>query len=130
MSYMKKINPSNTTLSYNRKNTKYDIEQAKRHNHGKAYCDICNEMFTKTSWNAKRCSDKCKRAYKKEWLIVEIESSEGITIEAEIVKVTCPVCGEEHIGTKRASGGFIAGHQAYHEFVNATDMIMSTMGGQ
>ena len=62
--------------------------------------------------------------------IVEIESSEGITIEAEIVKVTCPVCGEEHIGTKRASGGFIAGHQAYHEFVNATDMIMSTMGGQ
>ena len=85
MSYMKKINPSNTTLSYNRKNTKYDIEQAKRHNHGKAYCDICNEMFTKTSWNAKRCSDKCKRAYKKEWLI---ENKERIAQIKNISKKT------------------------------------------
>ncbi len=61
--------------------------------------------------------------------IKTIETAEGICIEAEIVRVYCPACGEEFIGTKRGAGGFVAGHQAYHEFVNRQDMIMNEMGG-
>ena len=57
-------------------------------------------------------------------------STDGYYLQAEIVKVTCPVCGEEFLGTKRHAGGFIAGHQAYHEFKNSKDALMVQMGGQ
>ena len=62
--------------------------------------------------------------------IMTIISTDGYYLQAEIVKVTCPVCGEEFMGTKRHAGGFIAGHQAYHEFQNNQDALMVQMGGQ
>jgi predicted RNA-binding Zn-ribbon protein involved in translation (DUF1610 family) len=62
--------------------------------------------------------------------IMTIISTDGYYLQAEIVKVTCPVCGEEFLGTKRHAGGFIAGHQAYHEFQNNQDVLMVQMGGQ
>jgi len=58
-----------------------------------------------------------------------IGTDEGVSIDAEIVRVYCPACGEEFIGTKRGAGGFIAGHEAYHEFVNRQDLIITSMGG-
>ena len=61
--------------------------------------------------------------------IITIETKDGIQIDAEIVRISCPACGEEFIGCKRSAGGFIAGHQAYHEFTNAHDMIINNMGG-
>ena len=60
--------------------------------------------------------------------IMTIISTDGYYLQAEIVKVTCPVCGEEFLGTKRHAGGFIAGHQAYHEFQNNQDALMVQMG--
>ena len=62
--------------------------------------------------------------------IMTIISTDGYYLQAEIVKVTCPVCGEEFLGTKRHAGGFIAGHEAYHEFQNNQDVLMVQMGGQ
>ena len=62
--------------------------------------------------------------------IMTIISTDGYYLQAEIVKVTCPVCGEEFLGTKRHAGGFIAGHQAYHEFQNNQDVLMVQMGVQ
>jgi|TARA_R100000278_G_scaffold25460_1_gene23527 hypothetical protein len=62
--------------------------------------------------------------------IMTVISTDGYYLQAEIVKVTCPVCGEEFLGTKRHAGGFIAGHQAYHEFQNNQDALMVQMGGQ
>ena len=62
--------------------------------------------------------------------IMTIISTDGYYLQAEIVKVTCPVCGEEFLGTKRHAGGFIAGHQAYHAFQNNQDALMVQMGGQ
>lgn len=61
--------------------------------------------------------------------VMSVISTDGYYQQAEIVKVTCPVCGEEFLGTKRHAGGFIAGHRAYHEFVNSQDMIIDNMGG-
>ena len=43
--------------------------------------------------------------------IMTIISTDGYYLQAEIVKVTCPVCGEEFLGTKRHAGGFISGHK-------------------
>ena len=62
--------------------------------------------------------------------IMTVISTDGYYLQAEIVKVTCPACGEEFLGTKRHAGGFIAGHQAYHEFQNSQDALMVQMGGQ
>lgn len=62
--------------------------------------------------------------------VMTIISTDGYYLQAEIVKVTCPVCGEEFLGTKRHAGGFIAGHEAYHEFQNNQDVLMVQMGGQ
>ena len=62
--------------------------------------------------------------------IMTIISTDGYYLQAEIVKVTCPVFGEEFLGTKRHAGGFIVGHQAYHEFQNNQDALMVQMGGQ
>tara|TARA_R110000787_G_scaffold99401_1_gene203949 strand:- start:1022 stop:1261 length:240 start_codon:yes stop_codon:yes gene_type:complete len=62
--------------------------------------------------------------------IMDIICKDGMYKRAEIVLVTCPACGEEFIGTKRHAGGFIAGHRAYHEFENKTDLIMMSMGGE
>ena len=44
--------------------------------------------------------------------IIDVISQDGLYKRAEIVKVFCPACGEEFIGTKSHAGGFIAGHQA------------------
>ena len=60
---------------------------------------------------------------------ITIKRQDGTYIEAEIVRVFCPLCTEEFIGTKRDAGGFIAGHRAYHEHENMSDMIAESMGG-
>ena len=62
--------------------------------------------------------------------IMDIISQDGLYKRSEIVKVYCPACGEEFVGTKRHAGGFIAGHQAFHEFENNQDVLMVQMGGQ
>ena len=62
--------------------------------------------------------------------ILDLLCQDGLYKRAEIVKVYCTVCGEEFIGTKRRAGGFIAGHQAFHEFENNQDVLMVQMGGQ
>ena len=61
---------------------------------------------------------------------MDVISTDGYYKQAEIVQVSCPACGEEFLGTKRHAGGFIAGHQAYHEFLNAQDLIITQLGGQ
>ena len=61
--------------------------------------------------------------------IQNIIATDGYYIQAEIVKVCCPACGEEFLGTKRHAGGFIAGHKAYHEFENQMDVMIKEMGG-
>ena len=62
--------------------------------------------------------------------VMNVISTDGYYMQAEIVKVSCPACGEEFLGTKRHAGGFIVGHQAYHEFQNNQDALMVQMGGQ
>jgi predicted RNA-binding Zn-ribbon protein involved in translation (DUF1610 family) len=62
--------------------------------------------------------------------IMTVISTDGYYLQAEIVQVTCPACGEQFLGTKRHAGGFIAGHEAYHKFVNDQDMIIAQLGGQ
>lgn len=49
--------------------------------------------------------------------IINIISKDGIYLRSEIVRVSCPICGEEFIGTKRHAGGFLGGHQVYHESI-------------
>ena len=61
--------------------------------------------------------------------VVDIEYSGGIELNAEIVTVACPACGEEFIGTKRNAGGFIAGHEAYHRHENSLDLMVHVLGG-
>jgi len=61
--------------------------------------------------------------------MLTVISTDGYYKQAMIVKVVCPVCGEEFLGTKRHAGGFIAGHRAYHEFENEADMRVEQMGG-
>ena len=61
--------------------------------------------------------------------IQNIIATDGYYIQAEIVKVCCPACGEEFLGTKRHAGGFIAGHRAFHEFENSMDVIIENLGG-
>ena len=61
--------------------------------------------------------------------IMTIIATDGYYKQAEIVKVSCPACGEEFLGTKRHAGGFIAGHRAYHEFENSLDTIIENLGG-
>lgn len=61
--------------------------------------------------------------------VMDVISTDGYYTQAQIVKVTCPHCGEEFLGTKRHAGGFISGHQVYHEFVNSQDLIITKMGG-
>ena len=62
--------------------------------------------------------------------MLDIISKDGLYKRAEIVKIFCPACGEQFIGTKRHAGGFVAGHQAFHEFENSQDALMISMGGQ
>ncbi len=61
--------------------------------------------------------------------VMNVLSTDGYYVQAQIVKVTCPHCGEEFLGTKRHAGGFISGHQVYHEFVNSQDLLITKMGG-
>jgi len=61
--------------------------------------------------------------------ITNIIATDGYYKQATIVKVTCPACGEEFMGTKRHAGGFIAGHKAYHEFENEMDLLVNNLGG-
>ena len=61
--------------------------------------------------------------------VMDVISTDGYYLQAQIVKVTCPACGEEFLGTKRHAGGFISGHQVYLEFVNSQDLIITKMGG-
>ena len=64
---MKKINPSNTSLSTYKGNRhrKFDAKQAKRHDFGKAYCVICDEVFTKYHNRTITCSKECQRENKR-----------------------------------------------------------------
>jgi hypothetical protein len=61
--------------------------------------------------------------------VIDVLSTDGFYPQAAIVKVTCPSCGEAFLGTKRHAGGFVAGHQTYHEFENRFDVMVSDMGG-
>jgi|TARA_B110000444_G_scaffold260672_1_gene308585 hypothetical protein len=61
--------------------------------------------------------------------IMDVISTDGFYMNAEIVKVTCPHCGEEFLGTKRHAGGFVAGHEAYHRFEHRQDVIAVELGG-
>ena len=61
--------------------------------------------------------------------IMTIIATDGYYKQAEIVKVSCPACGEEFLGTKRHAGGFVAGHRAFHEFENSLDTIIENLGG-
>ena len=61
--------------------------------------------------------------------MLTIISTDGYYKQATIVKVVCPICGEEFLGTRRHAGGFIAGHRAYHEFDNEQDLRIEQMGG-
>ena len=62
-------------------------------------------------------------------IIPKLVRNDGIYYDAEIVQVSCPARGETFKGTKRDAGGFIAGHHAYHEFTNAHDLMIQSMGG-
>ena len=62
-------------------------------------------------------------------IISEIVTQTGVYYDCEIVQISCPACGESFKGIKRDAGGFIAGHQAYHEFENAHDLIITSLGG-
>ena len=79
--------------------------------HAKVYC---------SSLNSSVCSST---------ELINIISKEGVFLRAAIVRVHCPTCGEEFIGTKRHAGGFIAGHRAFHEFENSQDFMVEQMGG-
>jgi len=61
--------------------------------------------------------------------ILTIIATDGYYKQAQIVKVVCPACAEEFLGTKRNAGGFIAGHRAYHDFENSFDEIVDSLGG-
>jgi len=61
--------------------------------------------------------------------ITDVVTEFGTELHAEIVRVFCPACSEEFIGTKRAAGGFVAGHAAFHDHENRMDVILSNMGG-
>lgn len=61
--------------------------------------------------------------------IMDVLCTDGFYQQAQIVKVTCPACGEAFLGTKRHAGGFIAGHKSYHEFENQIDVMINEMGG-
>ena len=63
-------------------------------------------------------SDVFSQFEMKEGEIISYATQDGIYIGAEIVKVICPLCLEEFIGNKRMAGGFISGHQIYHQFVD------------
>ena len=62
-------------------------------------------------------------------IISKIVTPTGSYYDCEIVQVLCPACAESFRGTKRDAGGFIAGHQAYHEFENIQDLMVKSMGG-
>tara|TARA_R110002020_G_scaffold253928_5_gene467648 strand:+ start:768 stop:995 length:228 start_codon:yes stop_codon:yes gene_type:complete len=50
--------------------------------------------------------------------VVTYATDVGLYIEAEIVRVICPQCLEEFIGSKREAGIFISGHATFHEFID------------
>ena len=56
-------------------------------------------------------------------IIMDVIATDGYYKQAMIVKVMCPVCFEEFLGTKRHAGGFIAGHRAYHEFDDNSNIL-------
>ena len=70
-----------------------------------------------------------KKNEMKEGDFLTVEYPGGREIEAEIVRLCCPACGAEFIGTMRQAGGFVSGHIAYHEFVNSMDLMVKDLGG-
>ncbi len=62
-------------------------------------------------------------------VIDKLETKEGTYFDCEVVSVSCAACGESFTGIIREAGGFIAGHQTYHEFTNAQDIMISALGG-
>ena len=61
--------------------------------------------------------------------IIEIRPNGVHEPAAEVVQTTCPVCGEEFIGTKREAGGFLSGHEVYHRHEMAMAVVVDEMGG-
>tara|TARA_R110000824_G_scaffold64572_5_gene168705 strand:+ start:6546 stop:6773 length:228 start_codon:yes stop_codon:yes gene_type:complete len=49
--------------------------------------------------------------------IVSYATNEGIYVSVEIVRISCPYCGERFIGNKAHAGQFILGHTTYHEYI-------------
>jgi|TARA_R100001463_G_scaffold37507_2_gene80591 hypothetical protein len=50
--------------------------------------------------------------------IITYATDIGIFFEAEMVKVTCPICLEAFIGNKKDAGLFLLGHEKYHDHVD------------
>ena len=48
--------------------------------------------------------------------VVQISDNFGTTFEERIVQVFCPICFASFIGPIRHAGGFLAGHQTYHNW--------------
>ena len=61
--------------------------------------------------------------------IITIIATDGYYKQAQIVKVVCPACAEEFLGTKSNAGSFIEGHRAYHDFEGSFDEIIESLGG-
>ncbi len=61
--------------------------------------------------------------------VIEIRRNGVHEPAAEVVQTTCPVCGEEFIGTKREAGGFLSGHEVYHRHEMAMAVVVDEMGG-
>ena len=61
--------------------------------------------------------------------IISIIATDGYYKQAQIVKVICPACAEEFLGTKSNAGSFIEGHRAYHDFEGSFDEIIESLGG-
>jgi len=61
--------------------------------------------------------------------IMTIIATDGYYKQAQIVKVVCPACAEEFLGTKCNAGRFIAGHRAFHDFENSFEDIIDSLGG-
>ena len=78
--------------------------------------------------DARRSSKVIDMVYTKLDIGKEIDAlsdENGMTLNVKIVHVFCQVCGEEFIGTRRAAGGFLGGHECYHAWEFAQAMIQA-----
>ena len=48
--------------------------------------------------------------------VITIVTKDGTYYDERIVQVFCPTCAASFIGPIRHAGGFVAGHDAYHNW--------------